>query len=89
MARFVPRSLRLTTTNVRRITVACKAGVQEHSNYHRIRHFLADYEVDYATLSTLLIRLVLQRPPSPRGRLTCWFWNEPNGPSGRRSSTCS
>jgi len=63
MARFVLCSLQLTTTNLRRIAVSLKAGVQEASNYRRIRRFLADYDVDYAALSTLLVRLVPQEPP--------------------------
>ena len=63
MARFVLCSLQLTTTNLRRIAVALKAGVEERSNYRRIRRFLADYEVDYGALSRLLVRLVPQDPP--------------------------
>jgi hypothetical protein len=63
MARFVLCSLQLTTTNLRRIAVSLKAGVEERSNYRRIRRFLADYDVDYATLSRLLVRLVPQEPP--------------------------
>jgi len=49
--------------NLRRIAVLLKAGVQERSNYRRIRRFLADYEVDYAALSELPVRLVPQEPP--------------------------
>jgi len=63
MARFVLSALKLTTTNLRRIAVALKAGVEERSNYRRIRRFLAEYDVDYADLSALLIRLVPQDPP--------------------------
>jgi len=63
MARFVLCSLQLTTTNLRRIAVSLKAGVEERSNYRRIRRFLADYEVDYGALSRLLVRLVPQEPP--------------------------
>jgi len=63
MARFVLSALKLTTTNLRRIAVALKARVEERSNYRRIRRFLAEYDVDYADLSALLIRLVPQDPP--------------------------
>lgn len=63
MTRFVLSSLQLTTTNLRRIAVALKANVEERSNYRRIRRFLAGYDLDYAALSTLLIRLVPQEPP--------------------------
>ena len=63
MARFVLSALKLTTTNLRRIAVALKAGVKERSNYRRIRRFLAEYDVDYADLAALLIRLVPQDPP--------------------------
>ena len=63
MARFVLCSLQLTTTNLRRIAVSLKAGVEERSNYRRIRRFLAHYEVDYGALSRLLVRLVPQEPP--------------------------
>jgi hypothetical protein len=55
--------LKLTTTNLREIAVALKAGVKEDSNYRRIRRFLSDYEVDVATLGRLLIRLLPQTPP--------------------------
>ena len=71
MARFVLCSLQLTTTNLRRIAVSLKAGVEERSNYQRIRRFLAEYEVDYAALSTLLVRLVPQDPPC-RSLAMCW-----------------
>jgi hypothetical protein len=63
MARLVLCSLQLTTTNLRRISVSLKADVKEPSNYRRIRRFLAGYDLDYAALSTLLIRLVPQEPP--------------------------
>jgi len=63
MARFVLCSVQLTTTNLRRIALALKAGVEDRSNYRRIRRFLAEYDVDYAGLSKLLVRLVPQDPP--------------------------
>jgi hypothetical protein len=63
MARFTSALLKLTTTNLREIAVALKAGVKEDSNYRRIRRFLSDYEVDFATLGHLLIRLLPQKPP--------------------------
>jgi len=60
--------LQLTTTNLRRIAVALKAvalkaGVDDASNYRRIRRFLKDYDVDYAALSRLVCRLLPQDPP--------------------------
>ena len=63
MAHFVLCSLQLTTTNLRRIAVSLKAGVEERSNYRRIRRFLAEYDVDCTALSRLLVRLVPQDPP--------------------------
>jgi len=63
MARFTSALLKLTTTNLREIAVALKAGVKEDSNYRRIRRFLSDYEVGFATLGRLLIRLLPQKPP--------------------------
>lgn len=63
MARFILYSLQLTTTNLRRIAVALKAGVDDASNYRRIRRFLKGYELDYPALSWLLCRLVPQNPP--------------------------
>ena len=63
MARFTSALLKLTTTNLREIAVALKAGVKEDSNYRRIRRFLSDYEVGFATLGRLLIRLLPQKSP--------------------------
>ncbi len=63
MARFTSALLKLTTTNLREIAVALKAGVKENSNYRRIRRFLSDYEVGFAALGRLLIRLLPQKPP--------------------------
>ena len=53
----------MTTTNLRRIAVSLRVGVEERSNYRRIRRFLAEYDVDYTDLSRLLVRLVPQDPP--------------------------
>lgn len=63
MARFVLSALKLIITNLRRLAVALKAGVEERSNERRIPRFLAACDVDYATLSKLLVRLVPQDPP--------------------------
>ena len=63
MARFTSALLKLTTTNLWEIAVALKAGVEEESNYRRIRRFLSDYEVDFTVLGRLLVRLLPQRPP--------------------------
>ncbi len=62
MARFTSALLKLRASNLREIAVALKAGVKEDSNYRRIRRFLSDYEVGFATLGRLLIRLLPQKP---------------------------
>ena len=87
MARFVLCSLQLTTTNLRRIAVSLKAGVEERSNDQRTRRFLAEYDVDYGALSRLLTRLVPQDLPYPKPP-TCWFWTGPSGILAPRPSTC-
>ena len=63
MARFVLCFLQLAPTNLRCIAVSLKVGVKERSNDQRIRRFLAEYDVDYGTLSRLLARLVPKEPP--------------------------
>ena len=63
MARFISALLKPWASNLREIAVALKAGVKEDSNYRRIRHFLSDYEVGFATLDRLLIQLLPQKPP--------------------------
>ena len=63
VARFTSALLKLTTTNLREIAVALKAGVKEESNYRRIRRFLSSYEVDFTALGRLLVRLLPQKPP--------------------------
>lgn len=63
IARFTSALLKLTTTNLREIALALKAGVKEESNYRRIRRFLSSYEVDFTTLGRLLVKLLPQRPP--------------------------
>ena len=55
--------MKLTTTNLQELAVALKADVKEESNYRRIRRFLSDYEVDFAALCRLLVRLLPQTPP--------------------------
>ena len=52
MARFVLCSLQLTTTNLRRIAVSLKAGV-EGSNYRRI---LAHYKVEWRAVDRIRLR---------------------------------
>ena len=42
MARFTSALLRLTTTTLRPIALALKAGVEPASNYRRIQRFLSD-----------------------------------------------
>lgn len=63
MACFTSALPKLITTNLREIAVALKAGVKEDSNDRRIRRFLSDYEVRFATLGRLLIRLLPQKLP--------------------------
>lgn len=57
MGRFALCSLQLITTNLRRMAAALKAGVEERPNYRPIRRFLAEYDVDDAALSRLLVGL--------------------------------
>jgi hypothetical protein len=63
MARFMSALLQLTTTNLWKIALALKAGVQLESNYRRIQRFLSDYDMDFTMLARLLVRLVPERPP--------------------------
>lgn len=63
MARFCSALLTLTTTNLRRLAVALKAGVDPKSNYRRIQRFLSDYDLDSVMLGRLLVHLLPQRPP--------------------------
>jgi hypothetical protein len=63
MGRFTAALLKLTTTNLRELAVALKAGVEEESNYRRIRRFLSNYEIDFTMLGRLLVRLLPQTPP--------------------------
>ena len=63
MARFTSALLRLTTTNLSKIALALKAGVQLESNYRRIQRFLSDYDMDFTMLARLLVHLVPERPP--------------------------
>jgi hypothetical protein len=63
MARFTSALLQLTTTNLWKIALALKAGVQLESNYRRIQRFLSDYDMDFTMLARLLVRLVPERPP--------------------------
>lgn len=63
MARFTAALLKMTTTNLREIATALKAGVKEESNYRRIRRFLSSYEMDLAVLGRFLARLLPQSAP--------------------------
>ncbi|MCS3672727.1 hypothetical protein GGP66_000131 [Salinibacter ruber] len=63
MARFTSALLKLRASNLWEIATALKAGVKEESNYRRIRRFLSDYEVGFAELGRLLMRLLPQNPP--------------------------
>jgi hypothetical protein len=68
MARFTTALLKLTTTNLRELAVALKAGVEEESTaeisaHRRIRRFLSNYEIDFTMLGRLLVRLLPQTPP--------------------------
>lgn len=57
MVRFTAALLKLTTTNLREIALALKAGVKEESNYRRIRRFLSGHELDFVMLGRLLVKL--------------------------------
>lgn len=63
MARFTSVLLKLTTTNLWRIALALKAGIQVKSNHRRIQRFLAGYDVDFAMLGRLLLHLLPEQPP--------------------------
>jgi hypothetical protein len=63
MARFTAALLKMTTTNLREIATALKAGVKEESNYRRIRRFLSSYEMDFTVLGRFLTRLLPQSAP--------------------------
>lgn len=63
MARFTSSVLTLTTTNLWKISLALKAGVEQESNYRRIQRFLSGYDVDFTTLGGLLLHLLPQTPP--------------------------
>jgi len=63
MARFTSAVLAMTTTNLRRIAIALKAGVEAKSNYRRIQRFLAEYDLDAAALGRFLLHLLPQEAP--------------------------
>jgi len=63
IARFTAALLKMTTTNLREIATALKAGVKEESNYRRIRRFLSGYEMDFTVLGRFLTRLLPQSAP--------------------------
>jgi hypothetical protein len=63
MARFTSAVLSMTTTNLRRIAIALKAGVEAKSNYRRIQRFLSEYDLDVAALGRLLVHLLPQEAP--------------------------
>jgi len=63
MARFTSAVLAMTTTNLRRIAIALKAGVEAESNYRRIQRFLSEYDLDAVALGRLLVHLLPQGAP--------------------------
>jgi hypothetical protein len=63
MARFTSAMLSMKTTNLRRIAIALKAGVEAKSNYRRIQRFLGEYDFDAAALGRFLLRLLPQEAP--------------------------
>lgn len=63
IARFKAAMLKLQTANLWKIAVALKAGVQIRSNYRRIQRFLAGYDVDFAELGRLLVKLLPESEP--------------------------
>jgi hypothetical protein len=63
MARFTSAVLATTTTNLRRIAIALKAGVEAESNYRRIQRFLSEYDLNAAALGCFLLRLLPQEAP--------------------------
>ncbi len=63
MARFTAALLQLQTANLWKIAVSLKAGVQDESNHRRIQRFLSGYDLEFAALGSLLVKLLLQTPP--------------------------
>ena len=63
MARFTSAMLSMKTTNLRRIAIALKAGVEAKPNYRRIQRFLGEYDFDAAALGRFLLRLLPQEAP--------------------------
>ena len=87
MARFTSAVLAMTTTNLRRIAIALKAGVEAKSNYRRIQRFLGEYDLDAVALGRLLLHLLPQEAPYKVAMPTKWPWTERSGTSARRPST--
>jgi hypothetical protein len=87
VGRFTSALVRLTTTNLWKIALALKAGVQLESNYRRIQRFFSDYDMDFTMLGRLLTRLVPQRPAyvvvhdptewQARRPSISWWWGSP------------
>lgn len=63
IARFQAALLTLQTTNLSKIAVSLKGGVEIKSNYRRIQRFLSEYDVDFTALGSLLVHLLPQTGP--------------------------
>jgi hypothetical protein len=63
MSRFTLGLLRLTTCNLRRLSLALKDDVKPASSYRRIQRFLASYDADFVALGKLMVHLLPQKPP--------------------------
>lgn len=63
IARFQAALLKLQTTNLSKIAVSLKGGVEIKSNYRRIQRFLSEYDVDFTVLGGLLVHLLPQTGP--------------------------
>lgn len=63
IARFQAALLKLQTTNLSKIAVSLKGGVEIKSNYRRIQRFLSEYDVDFTALGGLLVHLLPQTGP--------------------------
>ena len=58
IARFQAALLMLQTTNLSKIAVSLKGGVEIASNYRRIQRFLSDYALDFTALGRLLLTCI-------------------------------
>ena len=63
IACFQAALLKLQATNLSKIAVSLKGGVEIKSTYRRIQRFLSEYDVDFTALGGLLVHLLPQTGP--------------------------